>query len=336
MNDNLARSCGIASAGLSAPHFLRGLDHQRQLPALVFHRDVVAVHGAGEAALRRQAELVERRVLRGLVDAALQRVLVLELAELGGHQAEHDDLALGQVAQRAEVARAFVVVLEEEGVEVHLGEQRLGHRLVVAGRRVGALEVAAAQVHRQGHAGRLLRHHLVDEGGVAVRQLVGVVAALAGGFAHAVVAQVGEVGVVHLHVAAAGVVERLQLLAVGRGHVVVEDRLQLGIGLAADAGAAAAEVQHGRAGDGHLGRHAGGDLALQVLEVGLLDVLHVAHLVDHADHRRRQFLRAVGLPHGDRDVGLHAAELLEEVDVEVGAAELAVGDATAGRRPAGT
>ena len=69
------------------------------------------------------------------------------------------------------------------------------------------------------------------------------------------------------------------------------------------------------------------DLRLQVLEVGLLDVLGVAHLVDHADHRRGQFLGAVRLPDRDRDVGLDAAELLEEVDVEIGAAELAVGDA---------
>jgi hypothetical protein len=37
--------------------------------------------------------------------------------------------------------------------------------------------------------------------------------------------------------------------------------------------------------------------------------------------------RAVGLPDRDRDVGLDAAELLEEIDVEVGAPELAVGDA---------
>jgi hypothetical protein len=86
-------------------------------------------------------------------------------------------------------------------------------------------------------------------------------------------------------------------------------------------------VQHGGRGDRHLGRAAGGHLRLQVFEVGLLDVLGVAHLVDHADHRRRQFLAAVRLPDGDRDVGLDATELLEEVDVEVGAAELAVGDA---------
>jgi hypothetical protein len=190
-----------------------------------------------------------------------------------------------------------------------------------------ALEVAAAQVHREQHARRLLRDHLVDEGGIAVRQLVRVVAALAGGFAHVLVAQVGEVGVVHLHVGAAGRGQRAQLVAVGLGHVVVEHRVELGVRVLADAGAAAAKVQHGRRGDGHLGRAAGGHLALQVLEIGELDVLDVAHLVDHAHRGRRQFLGAVGLADGDRNVGLHAAELVEEVDVEIGAAELAVGDA---------
>jgi hypothetical protein len=97
-------------------------------------------------------QLLQRRVLGGFVDAALQVVLVFQLAELGGHQAQHHGLALGQVAQRLEVAGAVVVVFQEVGVEVHLGQQRLGHRLVVAGGGVRALEVAAAQVHGQQHA----------------------------------------------------------------------------------------------------------------------------------------------------------------------------------------
>ena len=52
----------------------------------------------------------------------------------------------------------------------------------------------------------------------------------------------------------------------------------------------------------------------------------MAHLVDHADHRRRQFLGSIGLAHRHRDVGFDATELLKEVDVEVGPAKLAVGD----------
>jgi hypothetical protein len=69
------------------------------------------------------------------------------------------------------------------------------------------------------------------------------------------------------------------------------------------------------------------DLAGEVAEVVELHVAHVADLVDDADHRRREFLGAVGTAHQLRNVGTHAAELLEEVDVEIGSAELTVGDA---------
>ncbi len=68
------------------------------------------------------------------------------------------------------------------------------------------------------------------------------------------------------------------------------------------------------------------DLLLQVFKVGTLDVFDVLHLADDADRRRREFFAAVGPLDRDRDVGLDAAELIEKVDVEVGAAELAVGD----------
>ena len=53
----------------------------------------------------------------------------------------------------------------------------------------------------------------------------------------------------------------------------------------------------------------------------------MAHLVDHADHRRCEFLGAVRPQHRNRDVGLDATELGQEVDVEIGAAKLTVGDA---------
>ena len=61
-----------------APHLARRFDHQAHLRRLRVARDIVAVHRAGEAALRRQAKLVERDALRGLVDLALERVLGFE------------------------------------------------------------------------------------------------------------------------------------------------------------------------------------------------------------------------------------------------------------------
>ena len=190
-----------------------------------------------------------------------------------------------------------------------------------------ALEVAAAQVHGQRHAGGFLCDDLVDELGVPVGQFIGVVPALAGGFTHFFVTEVGQVGVVHLDIGTTRGGQAAQLVAVSARHVVVEGRIKLGVGLLADAGAAAAEVQHGGGGNRHLGGATRRDLALEVLEIRELDVLGMAHLVNDTDHRWGQLLGAVGLAHGDRDVGLHTAELLEKVDVEVGAPELAVRDA---------
>ena len=50
------------------------------------------------------------------------------------------------------------------------------------------------------------------------------------------------------------------------------------------------------------------------------------NLVDHAHHGRGQLFRAVGAARRHDFAGLDAAQLLQKVDMEVGAAKLAVGD----------
>src|SRR4051812_21799220 len=93
----------LVRAGRLAPDLLRGLDDQAELRPLLVLRQLVALDRRGEAALRGQAELLERRVLRRLLDATLQLVLRLELAALRRHEAEHDLLlALRQEAERLE------------------------------------------------------------------------------------------------------------------------------------------------------------------------------------------------------------------------------------------
>src|ERR1700744_2343225 len=72
-----------------APDLPRGLDHQAEFRGLLFDRQGVAVDGRGEAALRRQAELLERNVFGGLVDAALELVLGFERRAFRGDEAEH-------------------------------------------------------------------------------------------------------------------------------------------------------------------------------------------------------------------------------------------------------
>src|SRR2546430_3624976 len=56
----------------SSPDPLGGFDHALELAPLFVLRQLVAVMRAGEAALRRQAQVFERHVARGVVDLAFQ------------------------------------------------------------------------------------------------------------------------------------------------------------------------------------------------------------------------------------------------------------------------
>src|ERR1700750_1964792 len=89
----------------SSPDLRCGLDDQVELGDLLVARQRVALDRRREPTLPRQAQLVDRDVLRGLVDAALEQVLALELGSLGRNQAQHHELVLGHEPQRLKAAR---------------------------------------------------------------------------------------------------------------------------------------------------------------------------------------------------------------------------------------
>src|SRR5262245_372905 len=115
---------------LLSPHLPGELaDHAKLRPLLVLGENV-ALLGRSEAALRRQAELLERREFGGFLDATLYVVLLLQGAALRRDQAENDHLvALGQKSQRLEPAGALGIVFEEIAVVVAATEQILRDRL---------------------------------------------------------------------------------------------------------------------------------------------------------------------------------------------------------------
>src|SRR5262245_29789736 len=88
-----------ALPGSVPPHLVRHLDAAAELRPLLFLGEQVAFLGRGEAALRREAELVEVDELRGFVEAAHELVLALERAGLRRHDAEHGELVLRQQPQ---------------------------------------------------------------------------------------------------------------------------------------------------------------------------------------------------------------------------------------------
>src|SRR5947199_9616579 len=131
-----------------SPHVASDLDDALELLPLLVLGQRVAVVRAGEAALGRQAQALQRHVLRGLVDPSPQRVLRLERARLGGDETQHNLLVARQQAQRLEAARAPATPFHAIPIDVNR-EQLLHDPIRIAsGPEPRTPAVAAARVHR--------------------------------------------------------------------------------------------------------------------------------------------------------------------------------------------
>src|SRR5688572_2687772 len=194
---------------------MRHLHHQLELATrVVLRHRLAAAAAAREAALRADAELLERNVLGSLVDLALQLVFGFQVWRLGTHQAKDHPLALRYETQGREVAGALGVVFEAVDADVELVEQRLGDRLVAALGHPGAFQVAAAQMNRHRHALGPRGDAFIEEMRIARGQLVGVLAARFHVLAGVHVAVARQRGIVELQVSAAFLRQLVDLVAV--------------------------------------------------------------------------------------------------------------------------
>ena len=92
------------------------------------------------------AQVLKRHILRRFLDAGDDGLLILKLGAFRGDEAEHHLLAGRHAGQRREAAGALVVEFQEEGVDVFVCQQRVGHAVVAALAGPRAVEVAAADV----------------------------------------------------------------------------------------------------------------------------------------------------------------------------------------------
>src|SRR5437016_3534059 len=175
-----------------APHLARQLHAERQLRLLVVDRDLVALDGRGEAALRAQADLLDRHVLGRLIEAPLEVVLPLEGADLGGHQPQDHAHVFGDEPERREVARAGVVELEEEAVVWQLVEDGLGDPGVAALGAPARPEVAAAEMGADDQVPGPPAQRRLDQLGRQSELRVRIVAARSALGPHLLVAKIGQ------------------------------------------------------------------------------------------------------------------------------------------------
>ena len=282
----------------------------------------VALFGRGEAALRAEAQLVERRIFGGLLDAAQNVVAPLQRSGLRGDEAEHDDLALRQEAQRFEAAGPVAVPFKEIAVDVDAVEHQVGDRLVAARGDEGRTEIAAADVHGDGEIGGTSGERRIDHAGIDAALLGRIVAAIGEHLALRRIAKIGEAAIVELHIAAAGIVEALDRLGVGETEVVIEI-LHPRIERLVDHLAAAAIVQHRRARDGHFRSFL--RMRFQELEMRDHRVMFGAELAGDARRLR------LGLDAGELDSLLDldefdAVELAQKIHMPPRPPEFAIGD----------
>ena len=330
----MSDSVGHSNRQILSPNLLGDFNLQSNFRPLLLLSKVITLHSRAEATLMRQAELIKpaRAERSGFFQPLDDLFLVIKLSLLATHYAEHHNLVLRQEAQRLEPARPGIVVLEEININIELTEERLGDRLVAALGKPLRPEVATAQVDADDEVLRPLADGPVDQRGVLFGEFLGVFAVTLGGLRpHALIAEVGQIGVVKLHEPAAGGIQVVQLGLVG-SHEVVEEGVQRGVCLGGDGLPSAAEVHHRRRRDAYLGRDLGGYIGRELLAdrfdefvVVDLDWGRVADLARDDQLRRsnsvgRHIRRLHAAP------VLNARQMLEEVNVEPPTTELAVGD----------
>src|SRR5438552_4077170 len=96
------------------PYFAGELyEHAQLRPLLLLGKDI-AFFGGGEAALRRETQLLNGDIFRRLINASLDFVLALQGSGLRCYKAKDDDLfAFRQEAQRLESAGTVAVVFKK-------------------------------------------------------------------------------------------------------------------------------------------------------------------------------------------------------------------------------
>src|SRR5215475_2949935 len=129
--------CEVATDVSLPPNLICNFHNHRELRPLLVFSEHIALLGGGEAALRREAKLIDVGEFSSRFDPALDLVLGFELPALGGHEPKYRRSPRREEPQRLEAAGARSVVLHEITVHLDAVEQHIGDRVVGAAAHEG-------------------------------------------------------------------------------------------------------------------------------------------------------------------------------------------------------
>lgn len=169
---------------LARPDIISNFAHQLQLVNHTLAINSIALTVTSKPALRANTTLLQRLLnrnpitlsneLSSLIHPLLHRLLVLELRELRGHDAQNDVLVTGQFLEGLEAASTLGIVLKVVGVDVELLEELGGDAVIAAlGEVARADKVAAADVNADVEVSGALGERVVVQLDVLVEELVG-------------------------------------------------------------------------------------------------------------------------------------------------------------------
>jgi hypothetical protein len=109
--------------------------------------DDVSFVRAGKPALRTERKILERDVFRRFLYTPAEDIALFQESSLGRDEAQDDALAARDEPQRLKIAGTFVVVFEQEMIDVEAAEDDLGDALVAAGRKPRGTSVPGTNVN---------------------------------------------------------------------------------------------------------------------------------------------------------------------------------------------
>ena len=111
----------------------------------------IADFARGEAALRTEAQAIERDIFGSFVDSGDDRSLILQHRRFRGYQTQNHLLAISHILQWFETTRTLIVILQIEGIYIFMSEKIRSYGILGTFGGIAGMIIATAYVGVDAH-----------------------------------------------------------------------------------------------------------------------------------------------------------------------------------------